>query len=203
VGAVSAPFAIEVAAAGASLVAGTESGDAWTARRYDGGMLVAVIDGLGHGPEAARASRRAVEVLDAHPSESPAALIERCHAALRSTRGAVMTIASIGAYGQLTWIGVGNVDAILVPKDASRRRESVLLRGGIVGLRLPPLREQTVPLARGDTLVLATDGVRGQFADGFRPTETAAANAEAILSHYRKSSDDALVVVARVLEEAP
>jgi hypothetical protein len=60
-----------------------------------------------------------------------------------------------------------------------------------------------VPLARGDTLVLATDGVRGQFADGFRPTETAAANAEAILSHYRKSSDDALVVVARVLEEAP
>jgi hypothetical protein len=190
---------IEYAVAGAPLVAGTASGDLCRVCPYGGGVLVAVIDGLGHGPEAAEAARVAADALEEHPEDPPSLLLERCHLASKSTRGVAMTLASMRAYGSLTWIGVGNVEAVLVPSDPAQPRESPMLRGGIVGLRLPPLRERTVTIAPGDTIVFATDGLRSGFADHVDEKATPAAIAESVFSRYRKTSDDALVVVARWL----
>lgn len=162
-------------------------------------LVVAVIDGLGHGPEAAHAAGRAAEVVETHPDDRPDALLRRCHEALRSTRGAAITIASIdAAAGELTWLGVGNVQAAVLqsrPPDAGR--EWVPLRGGVVGYLLPSLRPRTVRLERDDVLVLATDGVRPVFGSWPGPAEPPQEVADRILAEQSRGTDDALVLVAR------
>jgi phosphoserine phosphatase RsbX len=162
-------------------------------------LVVAVIDGLGHGPEAAHAGGRAAEIVEAHADDHPEVVLRHCHDALRSTRGAAITIASIdAAAGQMTWLGVGNVQATLLqPRPPAAGREWVPLRGGVVGYLLPSLRPGTVRLQRDDVLVFATDGVRPVFGDWPRPTEPPMNVAARILAEQGRGSDDALVLVAR------
>jgi negative regulator of sigma-B (phosphoserine phosphatase) len=184
---------IEWAAAGAALHMNEPSGDLACVHPFEDGVLIAVIDGLGHGPEAAAAARAADVVLRQNPSAEPTRLFERCHEALRPTRGAAMTIASLRRPAEMTWIAVGNVEGILV----GATREAVIARGGIVGHRLPPLKPRSITLSPGDTLVFATDGIAAAFADRLDVDGTPTALADAILARHRKGTDDALVVVAR------
>jgi phosphoserine phosphatase RsbX len=162
-------------------------------------LVVAVIDGLGHGPEAAHAAGRAAEIVETHPDERPDALLRRCHDALRNTRGAAMTVASIDpVVGEMTWLGVGNVQAtVLQRRTRDARREWVPLRGGVVGYLLPALRPGTVRLQRDDVLVLATDGVRPVFGEWPAPAEAPQDVANRILADQSRGTDDALVLVAR------
>jgi hypothetical protein len=192
----SEPRVVEVGWAGAALEGG-DSGDQFALARFDGGALVAVVDGLGHGPEAAEAARLAVQVLERSPSDPLDALFERCHHALHQTRGAAMTVAALDAgRGAVTWAGVGNVDAVLVRAGAPSR-EGIGLRGGIVGYHLPSLHAAVLPIARGDTLVLATDGIRGGFAEGVFARDPPQHIADSVFTTYQRGTDDALVVVAR------
>jgi len=189
---------VEWAVAGVPLRAGTESGDLHVVAAFDGGVLVGAIDGLGHGPDAAEAARVAADVLQEHAAEPPARLLGRCHDALRSTRGAVLTLASIdGRRGSMTWAGVGNVEGMLLRIDPAAPHESAPLRGGIVGLRLPPCRESTITVVPADILVLTTDGILHGASGGLDRSASAASIAEAVLAAHRNPSDDALVVVAR------
>jgi phosphoserine phosphatase RsbX len=177
-----------------------ESGDLYAVARFDGGALVAAVDGLGHGPDAAIAARRAVDVLEAHACEPIASLLHRCHEALRGTRGAVLTLASFAADRPvLSWVGVGNVEGTLIRADpeTERPRESVFLVGGVAGHKLPTLRPVELLLAAGDTLVLATDGVRAGHAEALDPASPPGRAAQCILDRYARGNDDALVLVAR------
>jgi negative regulator of sigma-B (phosphoserine phosphatase) len=181
---------------------GVENGDRCVVALFPAGALVAAIDGLGHGTEAATAANRAAQLLEAHPHESVLALIERCHEVLRRTRGAVISLASYDArQSSITWAGVGNVEAALmrVNRTEGRSHESLLARGGVVGYQLPPLRSFTIGLSRGDTLIMATDGIRGGFLADLDLTRGPQENADSILGRYGKGTDDALVVVARYL----
>jgi len=45
----------------------------------------------------------------------------------------------------------------------SNGQESLLLRAGVVGSQLPALQATVLPIARGDALFFATDGVRSDF----------------------------------------
>src|SRR5712692_7135198 len=91
-----------------------ESGDLHLVEPFRNGALVAVMDGLGHGAEAAVAARNAVETLKAHPDESVINLLNRCHESLRTTRGVVLGIAAFNAVeGTMTWLGVGNIEGML------------------------------------------------------------------------------------------
>jgi hypothetical protein len=184
---------------------GQVSGDGYVLRSFPGGILVCVVDGLGHGPEAAAASRLAIEVMEAHASEDVVSLVRRCHRRLQRTRGAAVALASFGQAGAMTWVGVGSVDAVLLraDPDARPRREALLLPGGVVGYELPPLRSCTLDVHPGDTLVLATDGIRPGFAEGVRLGESPQRAAEAILERFGTGTDDALVVVVRHLGDGP
>jgi negative regulator of sigma-B (phosphoserine phosphatase) len=168
----------------------------------DGALtLIAVVDGSGHGPEAAAAARMAAEVMEPHLQESPVALVLRCHEYLRGTRGAAMTLASLNLLDRtMTWLGIGNVEAVLCRSGDADRQESerVLLRAGVVGYRLPPrLKAEVIPLRHCDVLIVATDGVKPEFADdtaiGGDPKQVAAR----LLAQHNTQRDDALVFVAR------
>ena len=178
-----------------------ESGDRYVYRDCREGVLIAAIDGAGHGSEAAAAARIAVSTLEAYAHESPIALLRRCHDELKGTRGAVATAAFLNLREEtLTWAGVGNVDAMLfhgAGKGAPPDR--VLLRNGILGDRLPPVRAEVLPLAPLDTLVIVTDGITPGFDDGLSLDDDPQAIANNILARHCRATDDALVVVVRYL----
>ncbi len=197
---------IEWGVASRSLDDQPESGDRALVKTTADGVLVAVVDALGHGREAAEVAARAVATLDAYAADGVLALMKRCDEALRRTRGAVMTLATFDAQDPvMTWLGVGNVEGVLVSANGSAgaRPQSLMLRGGVVGYRLPSLIPSKLPVAAGDTLVLATDGVRVGFAGAVTPAEPSQAAAERILAAFSRGTDDALVLVARYLEGLP
>lgn len=168
----------------------------------DSGVLVAAVDGLGHGEEAAAAARRAAETLQSFAHESVIALIRRCHDALHRTRGVVMSLASFQRRDDtMTWLGVGNVEGVLLRADPAAARETILLRGGVVGYELPQLRGTVVPIAAGDTLIFATDGVRAGFDVGLNAADPPQRLADQILARRTTGTDDALVLVARYKKE--
>jgi serine/threonine protein phosphatase PrpC len=180
-----------------------ESGDLHAIVPFKGGILVAVIDGLGHGPEAAEAARAARGILEECAGDSMKLVFERCHEGIRHTRGVVMSAVSFDVQSSsITWMGVGNVEGILLRRDRASDRdyEAIHNRGGVVGYRLPPLSSASLVVGPGDLLIMATDGIRSGFIDALRRDESAPdVTAARIMSGYRKESDDALVVVARYL----
>jgi|Tabmets5t2r1_1033131.scaffolds.fasta_scaffold56139_2 phosphoserine phosphatase RsbX len=164
-------------------------------------VLVAAIDGLGHGPNAAHAAQAAAEVLEDWADADAVEAAERCHEALRPTRGAAISLAVFAdPPATITWLGIGNVEGRLVRNRTwTAPSESLLLRGGIAGHELPPLTPATLPVERGDLLLFATDGVRGDFADSLDMTGTCSSIAERVLSRHGRPTDDALVVAVRYL----
>jgi negative regulator of sigma-B (phosphoserine phosphatase) len=178
------------------------SGDLHVAELFDDGALVGAIDGLGHGPDAAHASRVAAGILGRDPVQPVQDLVQACHEALRGTRGAVMSLASIDAVrNRLCWVGVGNVDATLLRLDTGgpQVRDHIVPRNGVVGYQLPPLRVATTAIAPGDILIFASDGLRHGFAHESFHGHTLDSYADALLQRYGKTSDDALVLVVRYL----
>jgi phosphoserine phosphatase RsbX len=190
---------IEWGYAGRPLGGESESGDLHLVEAFPGGVLIAVLDGLGHGPEAALAARTAVATLRDNLGETVTVLVERCHVALRKTRGVVLSLALIESRGrEMTWLSVGNVDGTLHhARSVQPVRETLPHRGGVVGYQLPRLQAATLPFAPGDALVFATDGISGTYASesaiGWDPQQAA----DHILRVHGKDTDDALVLVAR------
>lgn len=195
-----APPLIEYGVATLALAGETESGDLHIVQPTSGGALVAVVDGLGHGAEAAAAARAAVASLARHAPASAMTLVQASHKTLLGTRGVVMSLAVFDrADASMTWVGVGNVEGVFFYTDpgARRARTSLVTRGGIVGGELPQLRAEVISITPGDLLIFATDGIKGGFVDGL-PTERSPQElADLILERYSKGTDDALVLVAR------
>jgi len=183
-----------------SALAGT-SGDVGVVVEFTNGALAAVIDGLGHGEEARAAAVAAERILVESPSGDVSELVRRCHEALRGTRGAVMSVASFNAPNQtMTWVGVGNVEGLLVRMNGPD--EAIAMRGGTLGYMLPPLNPRTLHVKHGDTLVLASDGIRHGFKHEVLQLRTPGEIVAEVMAHFAKTSDDACVVVARYVGEA-
>ncbi len=180
----------------------TASGDLALVEPFAGGVLAAVVDALGHGSEAATTARQAITALERVPSEPVADLLRRCHEALLGFRGAVVSLASFDTLrATMTWLGVGNVEGVLLLADQTLQpsRTTLVTFGGIVGAELPRARAWIVPVSPGDTLIFATDGIRTGFADDLTPTGSPQQIADGILARHAKGTDDALVLVARYI----
>src|SRR5260221_3355367 len=107
-------------------------------------------------------------------NEPVISLVEKCHENLRTTRGIVLSLASIDpVHGMMTWIGVGNVQGAVMRTGASKGivEQELLLRAGVVGSQLRPLQAAGLPIALRDTLIFATDGVRSEFAKSLSALE--------------------------------
>jgi len=196
------PSRLELGVAERALAGEYRSGDRAVLVTYRGGALVAAIDGLGHGGDAADAAAAAADVLAAHPDDDPAHLLADCHRALSRTRGAVMTLAWFDLEGgRLSWTGVGNVEGRLIhaASGVHAPTEGAFTRGGVVGYNLPSIRVTSAELLAGDVMVLATDGIDSGFAKAIAAGGPAQSIADRILAEHGKHGDDALVVVVRYL----
>jgi negative regulator of sigma-B (phosphoserine phosphatase) len=192
------PAALDRGLAGVPHEGETRSGDVAIFVPTASGGLVSVIDGLGHGPEAADAAELCASVVREHAEAEARDLLEACHQALLDTRGAVMTAAWFDLErSQLSWAGVGNVDARLVRSGPELREEVALVFGGVLGYRMPRVRPASMPLERGDLLVMITDGIDGAISPALASGGAAQAVASRILEQHGKGTDDALAVVLR------
>ena len=193
--------AIEWGFASRALPGQPTSGDLQVVKSFPGGVLMAALDGIGHGGEAASAAMIAAAILEAHPADPVDALVQQCHEALHDTRGVAMNVASFNiSQGMLTWLGVGNVVGVLLPQSIAPvpPEKSLLLRAGVVGFQLPSsLEVDIVPVSEGDTLIFATDGIYSNFARGLAGGQPPKKAAESILAQHSKTTDDALVLVVR------
>jgi len=173
------------------------NGDAWRVDWHGSACRIAVIDGVGHGPEAAAAAALAVDALAAHPALGPEESLRLCHGALVGSRGAAISIAHLDPVaGQLSFAGIGNVDAILRTLDGERH---LVTYPGIIGVVSRTVRRFDLSLGERWLLLMHTDGVRSRLRIDALIGEghaTLDALAEAILAGGARPTDDATVVVA-------
>jgi anti-sigma regulatory factor (Ser/Thr protein kinase) len=135
----------------------TECGDSWGMRSNGRYNVILLADGLGHGPEAAKASREAVAMLARTREFAPLALLENVHAGLRSSRGAAVAIAHIDTEsGQVRFSGAGNISATLVNAAGARH---MISHNGTVGHNIHKFQEFVYPWGERTLLVMHSDGV--------------------------------------------
>lgn len=179
-----------------------QSGDAYIIRTVSAGVLVAVVDGVGHGAQAHDAADRVVRLIERSVDVEVSELIQRCHQVLLGTRGVVMSIAEFNTTeNTLTWIGVGNVTGSLLRSDpaANAAREGLLTRGGVVGLQLPSIHATVKPLTRGDVMVVATDGLHPGLAEHLSVDAPLQEIADSLLAAHAHGNDDALIFIGRYM----
>lgn len=196
------PPLLEWGVAGRAMDGEKSSGDAHVVTFDEDSVLVAVVDGLGHGSEAAQAARRAAGVIERSASKAVIPLVRECHQALIGSRGVAMSLARFSYTDEtMSWLAIGNVEGMLVRGDPAvvPAREAIVMRGGVVGYELPMLRAAMITVSKGDLLAFATDGIDAAFADHLSPSRPLQKQADDILATYGKRSDDALVLVARYL----
>ena len=189
-----------------SLRGETVCGDLEVIGERAGGVLVGVVDGIGHGDEAHAVAERAVHTVLAARGQSVIAIVRRCHQELLGSRGVVMSLASLSvADDTMTWIAVGNVTVLLLRADSGAvpRTEGIVTRGGIVGSRLPLLHASVTCVSPGDVLVFATDGIRAGFVAQVNTVQSPQHLADRILAQYGRDNDDSLVLVARYRGTTP
>jgi len=180
------------------------SGDHARFFRVGEALVVAVCDGLGHGPPARTAAGAAIQTAAAHAAESPLAIVEACHRGVSSTRGAVMAVVRIDETSPavdkpMSLASVGNITVEAVrPRSARRFAASSFVVGAAQKGWRAHVEESA--LERDEALVAFTDGIpsRVSVADELELLrEHPIVIAHQMVARFARDSDDVLVLVAR------
>ncbi|MCL0092061.1 SpoIIE family protein phosphatase [Dehalococcoidia bacterium] len=181
------------------------NGDAYFVGEYDGKVLLAVIDGVGHGEEANRAARRAIAFLENYRQPGLETLIQGCHRELRGTRGGVISLALMNkGNSTLSHAGIGNIESRIITED--NRMVHLISMNGVIGHNLRKVKEFQYPYHPGDTMVMFSDGISSRFMTDLvregipsplNPLVDLPAVAQRILEKHSKA-DDATVLLARL-----
>jgi anti-sigma regulatory factor (Ser/Thr protein kinase) len=196
------PCGVEVGALYVPLAGEDECGDGWAASCDLDGATLLGVDGLGHGPEAAKAARAAIHALERRPAAAPSDVLHAAHEALRITRGAALSVARIDYSGNgVRFAGIGNVNCVVYEGGA---RRALISHNGIVGANMRKVQEFTADCPPGALVILHSDGVQTQWDLGDYPGLTMRAPALVagiLMRDFVRGRDDALVLVGRRREE--
>lgn len=172
------------------------SGDGYLVVERTDSWLVIVIDALGHGAEADIVKKEAIAFVAGTAERPLDKLVGELHAALRRSRGLVMSAVKIAKKGNLLhWVGVGNVEAMLLTNQGTKY---VVNTGGVVGYQLRTLRVTQHTFHKGDLLVLHTDGVRSTVVDALRKLSYPVEHVADLLANNWAGDDDALLWVGEL-----
>jgi anti-sigma regulatory factor (Ser/Thr protein kinase) len=173
-------------------------GDAWAFHHTPDRTVVLLVDGIGHGWEAAEAAQEATTTFRKYADRAPGDILLSIHDALKKTRGAVAAIAEVRANeGTLTYAGVGNISAVVLAGTGSR---SLVSHNGTLGMVTSRIQEFKVDWPADAVLVLHSDGLLSRWDlssyAGLIVRHPAVIGA-ALLRDFRRQRDDASVVVVK------
>lgn len=167
----------------------SSSGDLVVVRQAPSCTMLAVIDVLGHGPDAAEVAVLAGEYLGlADMDEGVEAWMQGLHEALARTRGAAAGLGRAEA-GALQVTIVGNVEVRCIGT-----RVGVIATPGIVGRRMRRLRSFTFPMQHGDRLAMHSDGLRHLDLAGTRALSLEPA-CDQLMHEFAVAVDDASLLL--------
>jgi negative regulator of sigma-B (phosphoserine phosphatase) len=171
----------------------TENGDRAITLERDGRVFVAIVDGLGHGPQAAIAAYAAAAAVErVNLGDGLGALIMAVHGALHGTRGAAMTGVLVADDG-IEFCGVGNVAL----RTTGAIKHSFVPTLGVLGRNFRAPRVARSPRT-GGRIILCSDGLSSRFdPDIVRNLEPAEA-CRLLMARYGRETDDSTVLVADV-----
>lgn len=158
-------------------------------------------DGLGHGPNAKEAVDVAKKVFSECDYTDPTDIIRHIHEHVRRTRGLVACVAVLDKKNH-TWsiCGVGNISTRVYSGIEYRNYMSY---NGTIGLNIPKSMNPTkVDLDRNQTLIMCTDGIQTRWNINQYPSINkydATIVAGAILKDFNRGTDDASVLIAKVI----
>lgn len=171
-----------------------QNGDAALVRQsVRGDTILAVIDGLGHGPDAAVASRAAIAALALMPFEiSVLEAMQELHRELRGTRGAAGTVCIIRDF-KLEICAVSNVALMCTNCSVP-----LVISAGVLGHQVSKFRVGACQISNRARLALLSDGVSTRFRLEEYKHLAPQAVCQEIMGRYRRKEDDATVLVADV-----
>ncbi|WP_096438491.1 PP2C family serine/threonine-protein phosphatase [Alteribacter populi] len=134
------------------------SGDAYHISSGEGHVICAIVDGLGSGEEAMKASQAVIQVIEMDQDEAIEELMSRCNNALREKRGAVLTIIKVDmAREEIIYSNVGNIGCIFYSPSGKLVRP-IPTRGYVSGKR-QKFKSQRYQFEKGMTFLLYSDGL--------------------------------------------
>jgi len=173
-------------------------GDNWAWSDAANGRTIMLVDGSGHGVEAARAAETAIRTFAQHANGSCEEIVERLHRALAPTRGAAVAVARIDATARVVrFVGVGNVSAVLVNEGNTRH---MISNNGTAGHVAPRIREFVYDWTVDPLVILHSDGLTSRWDLAAYPGLTVqhpSLVAGVLLRDHRRGRDDASVVAMR------
>lgn len=134
-----------------------ECGDQYGHWQCAGKVVLALADGLGHGPEAAHAARLALQTIAQAPHLNCEQQFEACNEALTSTRGVALSIAIVDTIkNRIEVASVGNIRTRLLGEVKDFHFGGAR---GIVGAGYKNLLPETATIRDQELIVLFSDGM--------------------------------------------
>ncbi len=166
------------------------------------GFLIAVIDATQDGKDGNMAAKAAAEIFEGFTHHSLVDLFNRADRCAKETGGCSISAAIFNtSYHTANWFGVGNVQGFLYHRSptADPRYNWLKLQQGFVGDNQFTIRDTTYPVRMGDVLILATTGIKPEFAGAMPIEGKPRVIADALLAEYARPEDDSLMLVTRYL----
>jgi anti-sigma regulatory factor (Ser/Thr protein kinase) len=183
----------------------TVCGDGWAAAVHDEHLTLLMADGLGHGPEAAKASQAATDAFAAAPGADLRDTVQGVHRALQTTRGAAVCALRIEtqtetAGATVSYSGAGNIVGRVLSGVFDK---SLVTQHGTAGLQIRKPETTSMDLPAHALVVLHSDGIETRWSvDAIRPLlqKDPTLVAAVLLRDHTRHRDDATVVVIRQKE---
>jgi anti-sigma regulatory factor (Ser/Thr protein kinase) len=174
------------------------SGDSWDLKPSALGFRFLIVDGVGHGPDAAAASAQALRILQASVDWTLMELMERMHDGLRSGRGAVAAVAELSRGDDtVRFAGVGNISGVLW---SAQRPQNMVSMNGTLGHGVIRVREFSYAWPPDALLILHSDGLGTRWNLDDYPglaSRTAPVVAAVLYRDFTRGRDDVTVLVVR------
>lgn len=190
------------------------NGDAYVVREFNGdSVLLAVIDGEGHGEKANKAMVVVKDIIEEHYKLPLDEIMKNCHQSLikKNGRRAVVGLCRLSPH-RLEYLGIGDTDIMVIADGEGRLApysRPGQLGAGYKGVKknagktstsefLPTLKVQKFTCPREVTIILWSDGIQRRFRKEDLPVDEKAQKiAGAIADKFIRGTDDATVLVVK------
>jgi len=173
------------------------SGDGWASHADEHGLTLFMVDGLGHGTEAAVAANAALAQFRRSRAEPPEEILHAVHLAMRHTRGGAIAVARVHwASATVAFAGVGNIAGTAIAPSGQLRR--MVSHNGTAGHNARKIQAFEYPTG-GGPLIMHSDGIATSWTLQSYPGATRLHPmllAGLLFRDFSRGRDDATVVVA-------